>query len=84
MTMMSPVCRPQSSAGVPLSGAFTTITPRAKSLMPTVWPTGTSIRAEVSWSAPPAVTPAARAGMAAHNSNAKTSAAPPRSTCLAF
>ena len=26
----------------------------------------------------------ARAGMAAHNSNAKTSAAPPRSTCLAF
>ena len=25
-----------------------------------------------------------RAGMAAHNSNAKTSAAPPRSTCLAF
>ena len=28
--------------------------------------------------------PEARAGMAAHSSNAKTSAAPPRSTCLAF
>ena len=71
-------------AGVPDSGAFTTITPRANSLMPTVWPTGTSIRAEEDWSAPSAVTAAAPGVPAAQSSNAKTSAAPPRSACLAF
>ena len=80
LTMMSPDWRPQSSAGVPDSGAFTTITPRAKSLMPTVWPTGTSIRAEV----PSAVTAAAPGVMAAQSSRAMTSAAPPRSAFFAF
>ena len=84
LTMMSPVRRPQSSAGVPDSGAFTTITPRANSLMPTVWPTGTSMRADAVRSVPSAVTPAAFAGTAAHSSSARTSAAPPRSACFAF
>ena len=43
-TMTSPVFSPQLLAGEPPSVSFTTTMPRENSLIPTVCPTGTSIR----------------------------------------
>ena len=69
--MTSPACKPQARAGetgpswVVMSDRPTTSTPWAKSLMPTAWPRGTTVRtwpvwpgaAAWAWGRPAAITP---------------------------